>query len=454
MATPIAMPRQGQSVETCVILEWFKKKGEAVKAGENLFSYETDKASFEFESPASGVLLETFFEPGADVPVLTNVAVVGEQGEDVGSFRPGVQGAVATDEKGAGNEEKRTTGQETLAVVAQAPDGGSLNASPRARRRAGETGVVLATLAGSGPGGRIIERDVEAAAKQAPALTKTARARAEKEGLAAPAAGTGIGGRVRAGDLVTASRAMPLASPSGPLADDFAEVKLTKIRRLIAERMSQSLADSAQLTLNMSANATALLALRKKLKENREKLAIENITINDLAAFALVKTLPQFPEVNALFIDDTIRQYKHVHLAVAVDTPRGLMVPVVRFADTLTLNELARRIKGLAQQCIDGSVNPDFLQGGTITLSNLGVYGVESFTPVLNPPQVALLGVNTISPKPVADANGQYTIAPYIGLSLTIDHRAVDGAPGARFLQVLVDAIENIELTLAQKELA
>jgi len=221
------------------------------------------------------------------------------------------------------------------------------------------------------------------------------------------------------------------------------------MRKIIADRMFQSLQQAAQLTMNTSARADGLLAYRAMVKKNAESLGLANITVTDLVAFAVARTLPKFPEINALYADGTVRRYAHAHLAVAVDTPRGLMVPVVRFADCLSLNELAKAIKSLTQQCLDGAINPDLLNGGTFTLSNLGTFGIESFTPVLNAPQVALLGVNTISPKPVAKNDGSYEIVPHIGLSLTIDHRAVDGAPGARFAKAVVQAIENISMILA-----
>jgi pyruvate dehydrogenase E2 component (dihydrolipoamide acetyltransferase) len=455
MATPIPMPRQGQSVETCAILEWQKKKGDSVKEGDILFTYETDKASFECESPASGTLLETFFDEGDDVPVLTNVGVIGSEGESVDEFRPDSGGGQSAEslEKSEKPEEAAQPGPGPQPVSQQAksqePTNGKVKASPRARKQAEAQGVAIGSLAGSGPDGRVIARDVEAAAKNAPAMTKTAQAKAVDEGLSAPSGGTGIGGRIRAEDLI-AQEVSEAASPEESVRDEVSEVKLTKIRSLIAQRMYSSLQQTAQLTMNASANASGLMAFRKKVKENMEAMGLVNITINDLVAFALSRVLPRFPEINALFNNDTLQQYRHVHLALAVDTPRGLMVPVVRFADTLPLNDLAARMKTLARQCIEGSINPDYLAGGTITISNLGMYGIESFTPVLNAPQVALLGVNTIVKKPVAALDGTVKLEPYIGLSLTIDHRAVDGAPGAKFLKSMVDAIENFEMTLAR----
>jgi len=455
MATPVAMPRQGNTVESCVITEWHKKKGDVVKQGEVLFSFETDKASFEFEAPAAGTVLDIFFDTGIDIPVLTNVAVIGKPGEDAGAYKPSASTpAPATVAPGAA-EPHKPAAQSAPAPAPSAqpdsarPDGWDRDrpmASPRARGLASEKGVGLESLKGTGPGGRIIERDVAAAAAAAP-LTPSAAA-ARTPGTPLPARGSGIGGRVTLADVLSAPQAGTPAAAALP-ADEVTPVKMSKIRSIIAARMVQSLHEAAQLTLNTGADVSGLLAYRQRVKKQREALKIADINITDMIACALARTLVRFPDVNALLAGDTIHQYKHVHLALAVDTPRGLMVPVVRYADLLSLSDLSTALKTVAAQCVEGSINPDMLSGGTITLSNVGTFGVESFTPIINPPQVAILGVNTISPRPVATDKGDYVMKPHIGLSLTIDHRAIDGAPAARFLKALVTAIENFDLTLA-----
>jgi pyruvate dehydrogenase E2 component (dihydrolipoamide acetyltransferase) len=213
--------------------------------------------------------------------------------------------------------------------------------------------------------------------------------------------------------------------------------------------MHQSLQQTAQLTMNMSADATALLEYRRKIKARGKDLGLPDITVTDLIALAVAKTLPSFPELNCLYKDDKLLRYAHVHLAMAVDTPRGLMVPVVRFADRFGLADLAVTLKDLARQCKEGSINPDLLTGGTITITNLGMFGVETFTPILNPPQVAIVGVCATVPKPAVNDKGGYEIRPHVGISLTIDHRVVDGAPGARFLKTLCDNIANIDFMLS-----
>lgn len=440
MSTPIAMPKQGQSVESCLLLEWMKKKGDRVQPGDVLFSYETDKAAFEFESPAGGVLLETFFNPQDDVPVHTVVAVIGEPGESVESFRP--RGGTSAD---AAITEQTVAAPAPLAVeipvatpAAQVASPQQGAASPRAKRKAGERGVDLSTVTGTGPHGRIIERDVFAH----PPLTKTAAARRSAENLSVPAAGAGMGGRILAADLsgaVAATKATPAA-----VEDTVTEVKLSNMRKIIGSRMMQSLLQSAQLTMNAYADATALMAYRKQAKTRGR----EGITVTDLIALAVARTLPMFPELNCIYKDEKLFRYAHVHLAMAVDTPRGLMVPVVRFADQLPLQTLSDTLKDLAAQCREGSINPDLLAGGTITISNLGMFGIDSFTPILNPPQAAILGVNAIAPRMTQTEGGAYEVRPHLGFSLTIDHRIVDGGPGARFLKALCDHIAHIDYML------
>ncbi len=457
MATPIAMPRQGQSVESCVIQEWLKKPGDTVQQGENLFTYETDKASFEFESPVSGTLLEIFFKADADVPVLAHVAVIGEPGENIDEFRAGGDaGATAAPANAPASPESEAAAREQPAQEPatrqkkEPASGESAGSSPRARNLASRSGVDISQAAGTGPRGRVIERDVKSLIADGVAMTSTAAAKAGAEGLVVPASGTGMGGRIRATDLAAEqSRISGAAGQPGDSVEEVVEVKLSNMRKIIGERMAQSLQEAAQLTMHSSADATQLMAFRAEVKQKGEALGLANITITDLVLLAVTRVLPKFPEINALYKDGKLYQYKHVHLALAVDTPRGLMVPVIRYANRLSLNELAVAAKELAVQCNEGSINPDFLSGGTLTVSNLGAFGVEYFTPVLNLPQVALLGVNTIGPKPVMGADGQCGVKPHIGLSLTIDHRAVDGAPGARFLKAVVDALENIQLTLS-----
>jgi pyruvate dehydrogenase E2 component (dihydrolipoamide acetyltransferase) len=449
MPTPIAMPRQGNTVESCTIVEWHKKKGDTVSEGDILFTYETDKATFEFESPASGTLLDTFFGTDEDIPVLTTVAILGKPGEGYDELKPQVSASPAPAE----SENRSTSAAPSpppVPAAASAATGATVQSvSPRARKLADAKGVDISSVKGTGPKGRVIERDVLAAAEEAPLLTRTAAAKLSGDGLAAPPIGTGIGGRVRAADLTSGEPAV--APASAPISEqgEFTDVKLSKLRSIIAQRMHESLQQGAQLTMTARADASSILAYRKKVKAQADSLGLNNINITDMVAYAVTRVLARTPHVNAHILGDTVRQYHSVHLALAVDTPRGLMVPVSRSADRQSLNQLAGTLKSLAAQCQDGSINPDLLTGGTFTVTNLGTFGIGSFTPIVNPPQVAILGLNAISPVPVMSDDGQWQAVPHIGLSLTVDHRALDGAPGARFLNAVVDAIENFELTLS-----
>jgi pyruvate dehydrogenase E2 component (dihydrolipoamide acetyltransferase) len=290
--------------------------------------------------------------------------------------------------------------------------------------------------------------------------------------MAVPAAGSGIGGRITAGDIasIAADMVTPL-KPSSPvpsptslahpqsLFPEYTETPIKGIRKIIADRMFKSLTESAQLTLNASAPAAKLQEIRSRIKAESgfaEEHGLSKITINDLVLFAVARTLPRFPFMNAHKVGEVIRTFDRVRLAIAVDTPRGLMVPVIRNANLLSLAQISSEAKSLASDCQKGSANPDELSGSTFTVSNLGSFGITSFTPVLNAPDVAILGVCGIEMKPVAvsgaesncDCDCGVCFEPHIGFSLTIDHQAVDGAPAARFLKALCEAVAHIDLLL------
>jgi pyruvate dehydrogenase E2 component (dihydrolipoamide acetyltransferase) len=297
---------------------------------------------------------------------------------------------------------------------------------------------------------------VLAALSEKAPLTPAAIAALVEQGMQAPAVGSGIGGRVTTTDLLkeqpSAAIAEPVLSRVEGVPAEFPgpveEIPVKGVRKIIASRMLESLLTTAQVTISTSSDASKLLAYRKRLKESPEELALSGITINDFVLYAVVKTLPRFGFLNAHFLGETIEEFERIHLGIAIDTPRGLMVPPVRNADLLSLKELSREAKRLATACQEGKILPDELTGGTFTVTNLGVLGIESFTPVLNPPEVGILGVCTIQPKPVMSGD-DVAFVPHIGLSLTFDHRAVDGAPAARFLKELSTALANFDLLLA-----
>jgi pyruvate dehydrogenase E2 component (dihydrolipoamide acetyltransferase) len=495
------MPRQGQSVESCIILEWKKSEGDAVSEGEPLVEVETDKATFEVEATASGTLLKRFFEADDDVPVLTTIAVIGEEGEDIwsavsslpdekrrggadgggGGGGAGAAASTASTDKGRerpAKEEPAAAPVESTPSEAPAsdatttekpvqPEEGRRGAvSPRALDRARRAGVDPYTLRGSGPEGRVIERDVEAAAAQGAPMTPTARAEAAATGRAAPAAGSGIGGRVRAGDLGEAAAAGSATAGSATAASSGDPTEypgpVTKetakgVRKVIADRMYESLQSTAQLTLNGIADARSLRRYRELVKAEAKARANMDapssdgvsITINDMILFTVSRVLRRFPEMNSHMEEYTLKRFERVHLGFAVDTAKGLMVPTIKNADQRTLSQIAHESRRLADACVSGKATQDDLAPGTFTVTNLGSLGVTSFTPVIYSPQVAILGVGSVQPTPVYEGE-EPTFIPGLNLSLTMDHRAVDGAPAAKFLKAVSDAVARFELTLAE----
>jgi pyruvate dehydrogenase E2 component (dihydrolipoamide acetyltransferase) len=453
------MPKQGQSVESCIVSEFKKKVGDAVKVGDVLFGYETDKATFEEESKFEGVVLACFFNDGDEIPVLTNVMVIGQPGESFAEFAPGNSAAAegAPSETVASRPLPSDDGPLPLMMprVAQVSEGAPSAAaeavpgapvSPRARMLAADKGVDTAQVAGSGPGGRIIASDVEAAAQAQGRLSGLAKARLAEGGMASPGTGTGLAGTVKAGDLkVWKPNHTDIAGEGA----EFEVVKMSNMRKLIAKSMYNSLQNSAQLTHMLGADARRLQALRKKAKKALEEGKVDaNITINDFVCFAVIKALQKFPNVNSHCLGDAMRLFKSVNLGLAVDTERGLMVPAVPHADELNIIGLSKSLKRVADDCKKGSINPDLLssEAASFTVSNLGGYGVEWFTPIINVPQSAILGVGTIVPRPKDLGGGVYAFVPYVGLSLTYDHRAIDGGEATRFLKQVAVEIENLDV--------
>lgn len=428
MAVPILMPKLGNTVESCIIMAWKKQVGDHVLAGDLLCQVETDKATLEVECTDGGTILAFFFEEGDDVPVLTPIAAVGQPGEPTDHLRPPAKELAEPTE-----EEPRPAPPAPTAYSSVGPAA----VSPRARKLAAADGIDTSKVTGSGPGGRVIERDV-AAARHRQRLTPVAQRMLSEGGYTAPDRGSGPAGQIRAADLILSSA----------VEEDVKRQPLSNMRKLIARRMWDSLQTTAQLTLNSSADARAILDYRRQLKESPESLSLKGVTLNDMLLFAVARTLPAFPELNALFDGEIITVFRQVHLSFAVDSPRGLMVPLIRSANSLSLKGISAESARLAAACQQGRVAPDDLDGGTFTVSNLGGLGVESFTPILNPPQVGILGVGSINLKPVA-LGGEVQFIPHIGLSLTINHQVVDGAPAARFLQALCRNLAEFELLLA-----
>ena len=419
MANAVLMPKAGITVESCIIGKWEKRVGDQIAEGDVLFTYETDKAAFECESTAAGVLLEIFFGDGEEVPCLVNVCAVGQPGEDCSALRPaGAESAAAT-APAAEAVSVPSAAPAATAPAAQAVSGAP--ASPRARKLAERAGVDASLAGGTGPNGRIIERDVR---------------RLMEEGAQA----------VPAAPAQTAAPAVA-AAPAAAEAE-YEDVKFSNIRKVIARGMVTSLQTMAQLTEHFTFDATAIQSYRKLLKGMEGDYA--GITLGDMLLYAVSRTILDYPDLNANSIgDDTVRHFKHVNLGVAVDTPRGLMVPTIFNADRKSLLDISREVKELAAEARSGKISPDLLAGGTFTVTNLGSAGVEMFTPVINPPQTGILGVCGITQRVRAGKDGQIALYPAMGLSLTVDHRVVDGAPAAYFMKALCRNLEQFTALLA-----
>lgn len=441
MATPIIMPRQGQSVESCIITAWNKKVGDTVEKGDVLFSYETDKSSFDEPAPEGGVLLAIFHEEGDDVPCLQTVCVIGKEGEDFSALVPQGEGAPTEAAPTAAEAVAEAAPVAEVAAVAAPTAATELSGaiSPRAKALAEKTGADLLKATPSGPNGRVIERDVQSLLDRG--LTVSAAASAEyKEARD----GSGLNGKVVLSDLCAPAAEAPAFD--GAL---YVDEKLPNIRKVIAKSMHASLSTMAQLTLNSSFDATKLLAFRASLKKMGEAMGIGNITLNDMVLFAVSRVLLKHRSVNAHFLDDKMRFFNTVNLGIAVDTDRGLLVPTVFSAEKLSLTELSRAAKAVITEAQSGTISPDKLKDGTFTVTNLGSLGVESFTPVINPPQTCILGVNNITRR-LKEVDGKDVSYPAMGLSLTFDHRALDGAPAARFLKDVCEALESFDLLLVK----
>lgn len=420
MAIPVRPPL-AQPGETRTIVVWTKGVGDPVSAGETICEVETDKATVEIESQTGGVLVAQLFKVGEEIPEDGPIALVGDDSE-IGTkvtgdaIMPAGSSSLAQSPGDSAAEPASVTESESVvsrpAAVVPPAARRRVAVSPRARKRSDELSVSIDGLAGTGPGGRIIERDV----------------------------------------LAAASKSVPgVAHPSGALAEasDDKVIPVRGARQLVADRMHASLRDTAQLTMTSYADATRLLELRAAFKGADSKFQVSCITLNDLILYAVARTLPEHPEINATCRNgdgglEVVRSAV-AHLAFAVDTPRVLMVPVIRDVGRLRVRELSACAADLAERCRERTITPGELSGGTFTVSNLGSFGVESFTPILNSPQVAILGVGAVKWRSVDEQLVQQQIA----LSLTIDHRLIDGASAARFLQTLCMRLAELDVLLA-----
>ncbi|HOF39610.1 MAG TPA: dihydrolipoamide acetyltransferase family protein [Candidatus Hydrogenedentes bacterium] len=442
----IRLPQLGQSVEEASIVEWRKKEGDPVKTGEVLFTVQTDKAEIECESTADGILRKILVVPDVEVAVMTVVALVGEADEPLpdlaqyseaapetapapsaSSPAPAPPSAPATPAVQAPAEAPAAPAQE------QAP-GGRTPVSPRARKRAEQLKVDPAFAQGSGAGGRVMEADVEVYAAQV-ALTPTARQLVLDNALdATRIKGTGPGGKITKADVQQAL-ASPRAAASPMVPGEVQRVPLTPMRRIIAERMAASKFSAPHYYITVEVDMAAAMAFRRGCTEFKP-------SVNDLVLRAAALAIQQHPQVNARWAGDAIELAGDINLGFAVAMPAGLIVPVVRQAQTKTLKDISRECSGLAEKARAGKLLPDDYAGNTFTVSNLGAFGVDQFTAIINQPDSAILAVGQIKGRPVVIEGGIY-VRPIMKMTLSSDHRVIDGAVAAQFMKTLKGILED-----------
>ncbi|MCX6064311.1 MAG: dihydrolipoamide acetyltransferase family protein [Chloroflexi bacterium] len=449
MASEIVMPRMGLTMDSGIVVNWLKQEGQAVKAGEPLFEIETDKTTVEVESLESGLLGKIIANPGDELPVGAVVGYLTQEGETLPTFSPEDSASTVISAVSASQLETHSTSTIVSTKV---------KASPAARRLAQKMGVGLADISGSGPDGRIVAWNVSEFAKsttaepgQAPGrISPVAQRIAVDLGVDINLVkGSGPGGTVTRRDVELAAQkpaqAQPVASASNA---DFQLEPFTRIQRVMAERMVQSFNTAPHFYLHVEADARQMVALRQQLLPRLEKRYNIHLTFTDLLVYFCAGALTSHPLLMAQWTSEGMKKFSHVHIGIAVETENGLVVPVIRDADKLGLVEIAQKRVDLAERARLGKLLPNEFEEGVFTITNLGMYHIDSFDAILNPPQSAILAVGQIKERALVE-NGQLIPAPTMNLSLSVDHRVLDGARAARFLNQLIETIETPGLSMA-----
>lgn len=403
----ITMPKLSDTMTEGTIARWKKKKGDIIEAGDILAEIETDKATMEMECFDDGVLTEIFVPDGGKAPVGAKIALVLAEGESADSTTE----APAKQEKAA--EAKPESQERTATSTVPSAAGSRVKASPLAKKIAAERGVSLEGVSGTGPGNRVVAKDVPAKGA-APATTVASAPKIE-----AKAAGEG-------------DKTIPLSN----------------MRRTIADRLVASKQQNPHFYLSVEVDAGALTRLRKELNASNEAAGLPKLTVNDFVLLAVGRAAAQHPYINASWGGDSIIQFGAVNISVAVAVDDGLITPVIRNADKLSLKEISAAVKDLAKRAREKKLKPEEYSGGTITVSNLGSYGIEQFFAIVNPPQAAILAIGAIVKKPVVNAKDEIVVGERVTISLSGDHRVVDGAVGAEYLSTLRKLIENPAMML------
>ncbi|WGL59311.1 pyruvate dehydrogenase complex dihydrolipoamide acetyltransferase [Pigmentibacter sp. JX0631] len=411
MATVMEMPKLSDTMSEGSVARWLKKEGEKVSAGIPIIEIETDKATMEYESPAGGILLKILVGDGQKCPLQAPIAVIGKDGEKweeaLEKYNAKKGGASSAPASSAPKKEEKaaTPAQSSASKTATSSQTNDLvKASPLAKKIAEDKGIDLKSIQGSGPNGRIVQRDLAQVSSSSGVAT-----------AGAPSFAFG--------------------------AAEVEKIPHTNMRKTIAKRLTESLQTSPHFYLTVSINMTNLLAWRKDVIAKLSEA--EKFSVNDLVIFLTSRALKRHPEINSSWQDDHVARYRDVHMSVAVALPNGLMTPVVRHADKLTVVQIAQETKRLVKLAKDGKLQPNDYAGGTFSVSNLGMAGIESFTAIINPPQAAILAVGATVPTPVVLANGSVGVEQRMKVTLSCDHRVIDGALGAEFLKTLRQFFED-----------
>lgn len=451
MAHGIFMPKLSSTMETGTILQWFKEEGDPVEIGEPIFEVMTDKINIEVEAYEEGVLLKKYYDVDAETPVNQILGYIGEEGESVPAQSPGIM----SDEEEQTSETASVSAPEAVAVeaagtleavAAVSASNEKVRATPAAKRVARENKVELSLVSGTGPNGRVQEQDVLDYINHAPKVTPLARkvAQAEQVDLA-NITGTGVNGKIVKQDVANTlqpATAVASAVTSSAPAAPAQRKKLSGMRKVIADRMVKSVTTAPHVTLTSEFDMTKVKEIRAQLLPTIEKQTGYRLSFTEIMIKAVGLALSRYPALNAALVGDEIVYNEQVNIGLAVAVEDGLMVPVLKDVNVKGLASLTVEAKQIGKKAREMKLLPDEMKGSTFTISNLGMYAIDGFTPIINQPETAILGIGRIQDKPVV-VNKAIEIRPMMVASLSFDHRAIDGAPAAEFLTELKRILEN-----------
>lgn len=467
MAEVIIMPKLGFNMNTGKLVEWYKNEGDSVMKGEPLFSVETDKTNMDIEAVGDGVVKKLFISAGDEIPVTLPIAVVGGQDEDVSDI---VADALAQLKNGGAVPDEAEDSEDSKAVeeekalqpaVKRTADGERIMISPRARRVAAENGITpgMLDIEGTGWRGGICEKDIlNYIESNKVKVTPVAKAMAEAEGIdLKTVAGTGVNGKIMKDDILRAITAKRPEAPAAKEAGEEAgnvkyspdgkeileEIPYEGVRKVIGDRLSESKFTAPHLYFTQKVNMEAVLALRKQVNAAQDK----KTSVTDYIARAAIITLGKYPDMNSSLVGDTIVKYKSINLGIAVASPTGLIVPNIKNSQNMSVVEISKASTPLFDKARAGKLAADEYSGGTFTISNLGMFGIENFTAIINPPEVGILSISSTKDEPLVvvneDGTKEVAIKPMMNIQLTVDHRVIDGLMAAQFVTEIKTLLEN-----------